>query len=340
MAQYTSFEKKSAKRLGMSVGDYVRAQEFGGVAEYQKYQDRQQRLSDLGYSGGSSDAYTATLEDTMQGQNQLTQDLISNIQTQTDNIQASIDNAMTQVTDLANEGVVDTEGMVARLDQGFEQTKGMIMSQAMASASKAAYELDAYLGSVGSDSRAAVRRQMAQGITSNIINQTQKNIASLYMGHVDKVIDTTLKGGEINANVKLGAAKTLGDLAGKQADLLLGTSTAMLNAFTSNINYAVDLMNAHTSRMQAETQRELGLRNIELGYEEMDLKRDLAELSQETALLTDRDYMRAYGSTFRGWESEGYGVLRAIRTPHFGPDAGAPTATRSSRTRGGNPWIR
>ena len=294
----------------------------------------------------SSAPYTATLDDVLLTQSNLMLDtqLIEGVRQQTDEVFGVLREAMGQVQEIASDATVDTDALVGRLEEGFNQTKDMIMSSAMASTAKAAYEFDAYLGSAGSDARAIVRQNMAQGLTSNIINQTQQNIAALYQGHVKDVIDTTLKGAEINANVKIGAARALGDLGAQAGQLILGTNNAILSSYSQNLNAAIELMNAHTRRMDIESRERVALRQIEtqerLGLEELDYKRYATEIQAQTARVTSDvwQFNRSQSESVYG-KVPGIANRVKIYAGNYDPYMGAPQAPSPGMTQRSS-WLR
>jgi len=215
---------------------------------------------------------------------------------------------------LAEDSVIDVGALTGQLNDSFEQTKTLMLDSALASTRKASFEMDAMLGSGGGDARSVVRRDIATGVTEQMLSNTQQNIAALYSGHIDKVIETSLAGGQINANVKLGAAKALGDLAGEASRLILGTNSAIASLYSQNLNAAVELMNAHTSRLQLGVDMERLAAQERMHTQDLDARelissrqdltqRDMANLNAQINLYTNPTW--TYGPMGPGQAPQG-----------------------------------
>jgi hypothetical protein len=219
--------------------------------------------------------------------------IIQDIRDQTNKVLGVITGAMGEVSALAAEGAVDVGALTGRLEESFDTTKNLIMNSAMASSAKASFELEAFLGSTGSDARSAVRRGMSAQMTNNILNTTQQNIATLYSGHVNNVVETSLRGGEINAQVKIAATRALGDLASQAGQLILGTNSAILSSFSQGMDLAVALINAQTQRLQIASSERMEQGRLGLGFAELTLKEQLAQLNAETQRVTSPVWQKA-----------------------------------------------
>ncbi len=180
-----------------------------------------------------------------------------------------IDGIMGDIRDLANDSAFDTSGLVGLLNETFETTKNKMLDSVLASTQKSSYEMDAYLGSSGSDTRSIVRRNMANSVAGNLVANTQRNIAELFSGHIDKVVETTLSGAKINADVKINAARAMADLAGKGADIILGTNTALLQSYSQSVNVGIELIKAKSALLTNIYGQETDRLNSEISMEQL-----------------------------------------------------------------------
>jgi len=162
----------------------------------------------------------------------------------TDDMLEGIDAAIAGITADAEEGAFDTDALIGQLNDSFEATKNQVLDSALASSQRASLELDAYLGSSTSDARSVVRRNMASSINNNLIRQTQQGISAMYSGHIDKVINTTLAGAQINAAVKRDATAALVNLTQSAAQLMLGTNSAVVDSYVKTLSVSNDLLKA------------------------------------------------------------------------------------------------
>ena len=239
------------------------------------YSDLQPMRSTLESSltaGFEKDQTPQTLDQFIESSPYMT-DMLDNANEMLDGIQATI----TTITDGANEDAVDTGALVGLLESSFETVKNKALDSMLASSQKASLEMDAYLGSSASDARSAVRRNIASGINTNLVRQTQQGIAQLYGGHVDKVIQTTLAGAQINAQAKRDASGALVGLTQAAANIMLGTNSALVDTYAKTISVNNDIM-----KIQA------GLYSDIIGIE---TQRYIAGEQQTTARLTNENFM-------------------------------------------------
>jgi hypothetical protein len=180
--------------------------------------------------------------------------MISQMKDMADTAYKDIQGAMKALVDLTTKDQIDVGSLTSMVKEGFNQTRSMLLSSATASAKKASLEMDAALGSSSMDSRSVVRRNLAASVTNNILSTKQQAIAQLYSGNIDKVADITLKGGTVNAELKMKAAAAIGQLAGDAGNLILGTNNAISGLYSQQMNYAIELMDAHTRRKSIDTQ--------------------------------------------------------------------------------------
>ena len=120
ISHFEEFRKQNEKR----------AEEWRQAA----HEDLMNRTANASGGGGSTGGgtpvgYVAGPQD-IQGQADLLgpdSELIQNMKTQTDEVYADIQGAMEQLTALGEEATVDTQGLVGRMEEGFTQTKNLIV---------------------------------------------------------------------------------------------------------------------------------------------------------------------------------------------------------------------
>lgn len=183
----------------------------------------------------------------------------SELKQSSDNLIAGLNEQIASLSSEFETPAVDVDALTRRLDQSFALTSNKILDATMVSAQKSALEMDAYLGSGRSDARSAVRSQMAGGIATQLVAQASRGIAQLYAGHAKSVVDTILAGAQINAQTKAALAGSIASLSDSASRALLGTSQALVGAYTASIDMGLELIKAKTTLLgtiyQAEASR-------------------------------------------------------------------------------------
>lgn len=211
-------------------------------------------------ASGSQTAATSNFVPQTQTQDEYIQnsEFLSGIVNQTQSLVDSIGTTITDLRQQSADAMVDTEGLVGQLTDAFDATKNNILNAASVSSQRISMEMDAYMGSSGSDARSAVRRNMASSVTSGLLAQSSQAVAGLYKDYVSTVIDTTLKGQSLNAGIIAQTAQTIGDLTGQAGSLLLGTSGAVINSYTQAMQTSIAAMQLQSDNYFRQQQLQLG----------------------------------------------------------------------------------
>jgi len=154
----TSIEKRG-KELGLSKQDVAQALDQGiGLGDFAEEQAIQTGRDESIANITTKDFSFGDLADPSSNPFAVDPEILQQVRERSDEVMTTITDAMAQVSGLANEAAVDVDALTGKLNESFETTKNMMMNAAMASASKASFELDSFLGTQGSDARSAVRR--------------------------------------------------------------------------------------------------------------------------------------------------------------------------------------
>ncbi len=193
---------------------------------------------------------------------------VQKLQGDSDKMLQTIGGEISSIKDTAKKSMLDIGALTGELKNSFESTRNDVMNMVQASSQKAALEMDAYLGSAGSDTRSAVRRNMVSTMTTGLVSQAQQGLSALYKDYSKSVVDTALKGTEINNQTMNIAYDAIVRLTDQSSRLLLGTASTVMSGYSDALKASLGLMNAKNDLARLAMEREQQTFNQNMALEE------------------------------------------------------------------------
>lgn len=163
-----------------------------------------------------------------------------------------------EVTSIKSEApAVDVGALVSEFNDRFETMKGMLTDSAMASVQRAGADLDAYLGSAGSDQRTAARIRLATTAKNSIMQSAFQEISKLWYDHAKNLTTVTLEGEGLNVTERGNDAASIRDLYATQANLFGTVSSAISSDNVARLNASVEWAKAESKRKTDQQQIDL-----------------------------------------------------------------------------------